>query len=362
MTEGQLVARIGGDEFVVAASNLSRPQVVELAERLIEAVSQPIAYGERWLEVGLSIGIALTPQDTLEEDELFRFADVALYRSKGNQRGTFTFYTEDAETSAETERHLAHDMPIGIKAREFDLACSVRVCATNAIAVEVQPWWNHPTLGRLGTETYLRVAEQSGLVVPLGDWIVREACKLAARLAEITVCVSVYPKQLLTSDFAVTLTLALRESGVDANRLELRLERGTARVNTESLRADLAKLRAMGLDVVADSVLAGEHALSNRASWSVDRVMVDARLGAILKRQAHPLADEIARIEADDAKSTISGKRCFEIDAKAGLRSFVVFNATKTSDIAAAVRETNKLTEDLRVDDDEDIEKKKNAA
>ncbi|WP_244827474.1 PAS domain S-box protein [Caballeronia sp. TF1N1] len=362
LTEGQLVARIGGDEFVVAATNLTRPQIVELAERLIESVSQPIAHGERWLEVGLSIGIALTPQDTLEEDELFRFADVALYRSKGKQRGTFTFYAEDAETSAETERHLAHDMLIAIKAREFDLACSVRVSANDAIAVEIQPWWNHPTLGRLGTETYLRVAEQSGLVVPLGDWILREACKLATDLPEITVCVPVYPKQLLTSDFAQTLTLALRESGVDASRLELRLERGTARVNTESLRSDVAKLRAMGLEVVADSVLAGENALSNRAYWSMDRVMVDARLGAILKRQAHPLATEIAEIEARDAKAKISGKRCFEIDARAALHSFVVLDTIKPAELTAALRETSKSAEDAQAEDDGMIANKENVA
>jgi diguanylate cyclase (GGDEF)-like protein/PAS domain S-box-containing protein len=367
VAEGQLVARIGGDEFVVAASNLSRPQVVELAERLIEAVSQPIpqpiAHGERWLEVGLSIGIALTPQDTLEEDELFRFADVALYRSKGNQRGSFTFYAEDADTSPETERHLAHDMLIAIKAREFDLACSVRVSATNAIAVEIQPWWNHPTLGRLSTDTYLRIAEQSGLIVPLGDWILREACTLATRLPDITVCVPVYPKQLLTSDFAEMLVLALRESGLDANRLELRLERGTARVNTESLRSDLLKLRAMGLEVVADSVLAGENALADRVSWSMDRVMVDARLAAILKRHAHPLAAEIAAIEASDARGTIFGKRCFEIDAQAALQSFVVLDTTETSDLFSAIHETKKrLADNVRAENNGQIAHKQKAA
>jgi diguanylate cyclase (GGDEF)-like protein/PAS domain S-box-containing protein len=348
LAEGQLVARIGGDEFVVAASNLSRPQVVELAQRLIESVSQPIAHGERWLEVGLSIGVALTPQDTLEEDELFRFADIALYRSKGNQRGTFTFYAEDAESSDEIGRHLAHDMLIAIKARQFDLDCSVRVSATNALAVEVRPWWNHPTLGRLGMETYLRVAEQSGLIVPLGDWMLREVCKLATRLPALTVCVPVYPKQLLTSDFAQTLTLALRETGVDANRLELRLERGTARVNSESLRADLAKLRAMGLEIVVDSVLAGENALSNRAFWSMGRLMVDARLIAILKRQGHPLAKEIARVEADDTKAMIAGKRCFEIDANAVLRNFVLLDATDASELTAVLCEANKFMNDTR--------------
>ncbi len=339
VTDGQLVARIGGDEFVVAASNLSRAQVIDLAERLIDAVSQPIAHGERWLEVGLSIGIALTPQDTLEEDELFRFADIALYRSKGNQRGTYTFYTEDADTSAETERHLAHDMLIAIKAREFDLACSVRVSAANAIAVEVQPYWNHPTLGRIGTDTYLRIAEQSGLVVPLGDWMLREACKLATQLPEITLCMPIYPKQLLTSDFAEMLALALRESGVDGNRLELRLERGTARVNPKSLRADLEKLRAIGVEIVADSVFAGENAVSDVTSWSMDRVMVDARFSVTLKRQANSIFGEMTMIEARDARETIAGKRRFEIDATPALQSFVIYDTTETSDLIATLRE-----------------------
>jgi EAL domain-containing protein (putative c-di-GMP-specific phosphodiesterase class I) len=224
----------------------------------------------------------------------------------------------------------------------------VRVSATNALAVEVRPWWNHPTLGRLGMETYLRVAEQSGLIVPLGDWMLREVCKLATRLPALTVCVPVYPKQLLTSDFAQTLTLALRETGVDANRLELRLERGTARVNSESLRADLAKLRAMGLEIVVDSVLAGENALSNRAFWSMGRLMVDARLIAILKRQGHPLAKEIARVEADDTKAMIAGKRCFEIDANAVLRNFVLLDATDASELTAVLCEANKFMNDTR--------------
>ncbi len=331
---GQIVARIGGDEFVVAASSLSRAQVVELAERLIETVSQPIAHGDRWLEVGLSIGIALTPQDTLEEDELFRFADVALYRSKGNKRGTFTFYGEDAEVSAEAERHMAHDMLFAVKARQFDLACSVRLSDSEDVAIEVRPRWNHPILGRLGTENFLRVAEQSGLIVPLGDWMLRSACKLATGLPDVTVCVPIYPKQLLASNLPEMLELALRESGLDPCRLELRLERGTARVSPESLRTDLAKLRAMGATVVADDVLMGENSMATRASWSVDRVTVDARLRTLLRRQSHPL------IEAIDAGETAipgSGKRVFEIDADGALHSFVLLDAVDTAAIGMAV-------------------------
>jgi diguanylate cyclase (GGDEF)-like protein/PAS domain S-box-containing protein len=331
---GQIVARIGGDEFVVAASNLSRAQIVDLAERLIEVVSRPIAHGDRWLEVGLSIGIALTPQDTLEEDELFRFADVALYRSKGNKRGTYTFYAEEAEDAAEAERHLAHEMLFAIKARQFDLGCAVRLSSSGQVAVEVHPWWNHPSLGRIGTDKFLRVAEQSGLIVPLADWMLRAACKLAADVPGVAVCLPVYPRQFLVSDLPAMLALALRESGVDAARLELRLERGTARVNPDSLRADLTKLRAMGVTLVADDLLLSDDALAARGSWNIDRVIVDGRLRALLRRQGHPLNHAI---EAYEATAAFSGRRIFEVGADEALYSFVLMDAVEMGGIAAAI-------------------------
>lgn len=333
---GQMVARIGGDEFVVAACNLAHSQIVELAERLIASVSQPIAHGDRWLEVGLSIGIALTPQDTLEEDELFRFADVALYRSKGNRRGTFTFYTEGAEVCAEVERHLAHDMIFAIKARQFDLACTVRLSNNANTAVEVQPWWNHPTMGRIGPDSFLRVAEQSGLIAPLGDWILRSACRLALSLPETTLCVPIYPKQLLVSDVPEMLTFALRESGLDASRLELRLERGTVRVNPESLRADIARLHDLGVTVVAHDGVLGESILAANASPGVDRVIVDTRLRHLLERQSHPLH---AAIETIEKAVPLADTCAFEVDAGEELHSFIRLGAVDADHIAAAVRQ-----------------------
>ncbi|MFC4255522.1 PAS domain S-box protein [Altererythrobacter xixiisoli] len=333
---GQVVARIGGDEFVVAASNLSLPEISALAERLIASVSQPIAHGDRWLEVGLSIGIAMTPQDTLDEDELFRFADVALYRSKGNQRGTFTFYTEDADVSAEAERHLAHEMIFAIKARQFELDCTVRLSNGPQAAVEIEPWWNHPTLGRIGTDRFLRVAEQSGLIAPLGDWILRSACRLAMELPVVTLCIPIYPRQLLVSDLPERLTFALRESGLEGNRLELRLERGTARVNPESLRADLARLRAMGVTIVAQDGFLGESILAANASPGVDRVIVDMRLRNLLQRQSHPLHKAIETIEA---ALPLTDTCAFEVDAAEALHSFIRLGAVDTDHIAHAVEQ-----------------------
>lgn len=319
--EGQVAARIGGDEFVVAASNLSRQQVIDLAEQLIETVSRPIAHGERWLEVGLSIGIALTPQDTLEEDELFRFADVALYRSKGNQRGTFTFYGEETEASAEAERHLGHDLMFGIKAGQFELDYCLRTSDSGETAIEVLPKWNHPVLGQLGAERFIRVAEQSGLIIALGEWIVRSACKLAIDHPATTVCVPVYPKQLLLSDVPEMLMLALRERDLAANRLELRLQRGTARVNIESMRADLAKISKMGISIAAADVLLGEDMIATRSSWSVDRVIVDTRLRSLLRRQSDPLFEQI---ELTDARQLATGAHLFEVDRSGALLHYAM--------------------------------------
>lgn len=346
MAAGQIVARIGGDEFVVAASNLSRPQIVELAERLIEVVAQPIPHGDRWLEVGLSIGIALTPQDTLEEDELFRFADVALYRTKGTKRGTLTFYCEDAAVSPETERHLAQEMLVGIKARQFDLNCQLRKSDNGDIAVELEPWWTHPTLGRVGPEAFLRVAEQSGLIVPLGDWMLRAACRVGMNNLHVTVCVPIYPKQLLASDLPEMLLLALRESGLDPCRLELRLGRGSARVNPESLRADLNRLQEIGVTIVADDMLLGENLLAAHGSWSMDRVIVDARLCSRLRRQSSPVIDAI------EARSRGRGEspRSYEVDREGKLFGFGRLDPVSVDAINAVVERAHEMMPKLLVE------------
>lgn len=328
--EGQVAARIGGDEFVVAASNLSRQQVITLAKQLIETVSQPIAHRERWLEVGLSIGIALTPQDTLEEDELFRFADVALYRSKGKQRGTFTFYGEENEASAEAERHLAHDLMFGIKAGQFEFEYRLRTSDSSKTAMEVFPRWNHPVLGQLGAERFIRVAEQSGLIVALGEWIIRSACKLAVEHPTTTVCVPVYPKQLFLSDVPEMLMLALRERDLAADRLELRLQRGAARVNLESVRADLEKISAMGIPIAAADVLLGEDMIATRLAWSVDRVIVDARLRSLLRRQSHPLSEQIEKM---DLRHSATGAQLYEVDRSGALLHYVTRGLVNPSEL-----------------------------
>ncbi|WP_375250806.1 PAS domain S-box protein [Sphingomonas sp.] len=302
ISETQIVARIGGDEFIVASPSVSRDDVAALAGRLIEAVSRPIPYRDRVLEVGLSIGVALTPGDTLDEDELFRFADVALYRSKGSQRGTVSFYGEHSEASAEAERHLAHEMRIAVKAKQFTLACTPWHTgpdqAVNMIAVE--PHWHHATLGELDQDRFLRVAEQSGLIVPLGDWTTREACRLALTLPGITVSVPIFPRQMLSSDVPGMIALALRETGLEPRRLSIRIERGTSRVAPSTLAADLAAISALGVAITGDSFMVEDDLPGAWSRFPLSDIAVDKRIRSRLDSECSEMIDRAAPLPAGE--------------------------------------------------------------
>ena len=334
--EGQLAARIGGDEFVVAATDLARADIEELAERLIHAISQPIAHGNRTLEVGLSIGIAQTPHDTLEEDELFRFADVALYRSKGKQRGTYTFYGEDLGTDTQDERHLAQEMLFAIKSRTFELTRQLRVGSDGKVIIAVEPRWNHPELGRIGPDRFLRVAEQSGLIVPLGDWTLQAGCQMAANWPGARVAIPLYPKQLLASDVPEMLNLALRECGVSPERVELHLERGMARINPDDLQEQLAELRDIGATLVMDNLLMHEDALVTQQGWRVDRVVVDRRLRNLLLRRSSALAPRLDEALAEDSAAA-PGHQRVELDAGGNLLTFALLDDAEDNDLTMAL-------------------------
>nr|WP_280528918.1 PAS domain S-box protein [Aureimonas jatrophae] len=301
LASDQLAARVGGDEFVVVAPGLTREAAAELAERLIAVVSDPIRHEKTSLTVGLSIGIAQAPSDSLDADELLRHADVALYRSKGGHRGTHSFFSDAAPgEEAEANRHLAHEMQFGIKAEQFELFFRPRFTAEERVldAVEAQIEWSHPERGRLTAPAFMLLAETSGLVVPLGDWALRAAAKAAVQWPLITVSVPVSSVQLVSGDLPSAVALALREAGLAASRLELRVAKGFGRLDLERIRADLGTLRQMGVRVVVEGQVVGEELTGGREGWPVDHVAIDPRTRSDLERIGHASVAEIARLEA----------------------------------------------------------------
>ncbi|MBB3999271.1 PAS domain S-box protein [Aureimonas pseudogalii] len=330
----QLGARVGGDEFVVVAPNLSREAAGALAEQLIAAVRDPIRHEKTSLSVGLSIGIAQAPVDSVDADELLRHADVALYRSKGGHRGTHTFFSDGAPgDESEANRHLADEMQFGIKAEQFALFFRPRFTAEDRVltAVEAQVEWNHPDRGQLRAPAFMPLAESSGLVVPLGDWILRAACSAAAQWPLVTVGVPISSVQLFSSDLPGAVALALRETGLPPARLELQIARGLGRFDLERIRADLTTLRNMGVRVVVEGQVVGEDLTSGREGWPVDYVAIDPKTRSDLTRLGHASVAEIVRLETalglgtgtPDEEASIRDLLSLRLDRNAKLEAFL---------------------------------------
>lgn len=328
----QLAARVGGDEFVVVAPGLSREGAVDLAARLIATVSDPIRHEKTSLTVGLSIGIAQAPVDSVDADELLRHADVALYRSKGGHRGTHSFFSDAAPgEDAEANRHLAHEMQFGIKADQFELFFRPRFTAEDRVldAVEAQIEWNHPERGRLTAPAFMLLAESSGLVVPLGDWALRAACKAAAQWPLIVVSVPVSSVQLVSGDLPSAVLLALREAGLAAARLELRVAKGFGRLDLDRIRADLARLREMGVRVVVEGQVVGEELTGGREGWPVDFVAIDPKTRSDLERIGHASVADIARLEA------LIGLNSDTIEGEASIRDILSLRLDRNARVVA---------------------------
>ncbi|MGF9564739.1 bifunctional diguanylate cyclase/phosphodiesterase [Neorhizobium sp. BT27B] len=340
----QIVARVGGDEFVVAAPDLTREEAAALATRLISVVKDPIRHDSSSLTVGLSIGIAQAPHDARTEDELLRFADVALYRSKGGQKGTYSFFSDPDDQRKEEDRHLSHEMQFGIKANQFRLFFQPRFRADDGVldAVETQVEWDHPERGNLTAEHFLPLAEVSGLIVPLGDWTLRTACNAALDWPLITVSVAVSPVQFMSGDLPRAVKLALRETGLPANRLEIRVDKSIGSFDIPNLRAELEALKKIGVRIVVAGQLVGEDATSGRESWPVDYVLIDDRTRASLERQKHESLKEIAKIEAaldvaDGGHSSSDARKRLSLwlDRNAKLHAFLSTPPRSAEDVPA---------------------------
>ncbi|WP_061929971.1 bifunctional diguanylate cyclase/phosphodiesterase [Aureimonas sp. AU22] len=331
--DDQIVARVGGDEFVVAAPDLTREGAAALADYLISVVKDPIRYEKNSLTVGLSIGIAQSPGDSRSESELLRHADVALYRSKGGQRGIYSFFSDGTEAQSEAGRHLAHEMQFGIKADQFELIYRPRFTAEHRVleAVETQIEWNHPERGRLTADAFLSLAEESGLIVPLGDWALRAACRAGAGWPMLVVSVAISPVQFLSGDVPGAVKLALRETGLQPERLELRVLEGLVPVDAERIRDDLAGLCMLGVKVVVEGRVVGEDMTGGRHGWPVDHILIDPKTRSDLERQGHASVADIQMLEeslgisGDDApaRHAVADILTLRLDRNARLEAYL---------------------------------------
>ncbi len=277
--ETDTIARLGGDEFAVVQAPLAAAgDAVALGVRIIDAVSQPYDIDGQQVVVGASVGIALSPGDAASPERLMRNADLALYQAKGAGRGTYRLFEPQMDAQMQARRTMESDLRRALAEGQFELHYQPVVnLQTNEInGFEALIRWCHPEKGIIPPSSFIPLAEEIGLIVSIGAWVLREACATAARWPEnITIAVNISAAQMRNPDFEQTVTNALSASGLSPRRLELEITETALLTDNELALAMLHQLQKIGVRVANDDFGTGYSSLSHLQSFPFDRIKID---------------------------------------------------------------------------------------
>lgn len=284
LSKDQLVARVGGDEFVIAAPDLDEEAIEPFCQRLIALATRPIRHEGGDLRISLSIGVAVAPADGRAPDELLRCADAALYRSKQGGRSTYSFYSAAMNGRILSHRNAVDDIRRAIDAEEFFLEYQPRFDARSRRiqSLEALIRWQHPERGRISPAEFIPLAEKSGLIVQLGSWVLRTACRAARLWNGIGVSVNVSPVQFRSGDLLPIVRDALAEAGLRPEKLELEITEGVLLENAELAREALGSLKALGVRLSMDDFGTGYSSLSTLRNFPFDVIKIDRQFIADL--------------------------------------------------------------------------------
>jgi len=277
--EQDTVARLGGDEFAVVQIGRSEEIAARsLAGRLVEVISAPYQIDDHQIVIGVSIGISLSPQDGSNPDELLKNADLALYRAKADGRGTYRFFETGMDARAQARRLLEMDLRAALQRDEFEVYYQPirEVASGRVVAFEALLRWNHPQRGLIAPISFIPLAEETGLIVQLGEFVLRSACADAATWPDdVDVAVNLSPVQFKSPNLIAAVTEALAISGLGARRLELEITESVLLQNSEATLTTLHELRAMGVRISLDDFGTGYSSLSYLRSFPFDKIKID---------------------------------------------------------------------------------------
>jgi diguanylate cyclase (GGDEF)-like protein len=277
--DSDVVARLGGDEFAILQIGSGRPEDASgLAQRIVHAISDPYDIESHHIVIGTSVGIVNAPADGLDADDLIRNADMALYRAKADGRGTYCFFEAEMNARAQTRRVLEHNLRQALTRGEFEVYYQpiIDIQAGTVSGFEALLRWKHPERGMISPADFIPLAEEIGLIVPLGDWVLRQACREAAGWpAGVKVAVNLSPIQFKNRSLVRSVILALAASRLAANRLELEITESVLLHETEATLATLHQLRGLGVRISMDDFGTGYSSLGYLRSFPFDKIKID---------------------------------------------------------------------------------------
>jgi len=273
-----MVARLGGDEFAIVQMGAEPSQASELAGRVIDAISEPFDISGNQVVIGVSVGIAVAPADGEQPDQLLRNADMALYRAKSEGRGTHHFFQPEMDAQMQARHALELDLRKALLAGEFEMYYQpiVELSSGKVTSFEALIRWNHPTRGLVAPNDFIPVAEEIGLIVPLGDWVLRQACRDAAAWpGRLSVAVNLSAAQFRNPTLALSVVSALGGSGLAASRLELEITETVLLQDDRSVVETLHQIRELGVRISMDDFGTGYSSLSYLRSFPFDKIKID---------------------------------------------------------------------------------------
>ncbi|RUM23776.1 EAL domain-containing protein [Rhizobium vallis] len=291
--EGDLVARLGGDEFAVVLQLDEPERAGRFAERLLQALGRAFDLDGTREHVTCSIGIALAPDHAVDADVLMRHADLALYAAKESGRSTYRFYEAEMRLVAERRHVMTAELRAALDKRQFELHYQpiVQLDDDGIAGFEALIRWRHPKRGLVAPMEFIPLAEETGLIVPIGDWVIREACRAAAAWpAHLRIAVNLSVSQFRHASLLSTVVAALDETGLNANRLEIEITESVFLTDVDQSLPLLRTLKALGIRIAIDDFGTGYSSLSYLRSFPFDKIKLDRSFVSGIETDAGNLA------------------------------------------------------------------------
>ena len=277
--ETDTIGRMGGDEFVIVQAPIDDPaDATSLAQRVIRLLSEPYDLDGHQAVIGASIGISVGPGDGTSPDKLLRNADLALYRAKGDGRGTFRFFEPVMDLQMQTRRVMEQDLRKALPSGEFELHYQpvVNLASNEISGFEALIRWNHPSKGLISPAAFIPLAEEIGFIVPMGEWVIRQACTTAAQWPDnLHIAVNISAVQFRNPGLMQVITGALAASGLHPSRLEIEITETVLLHNKEATLAVLHQLRELGIRIAMDDFGTGYSSLTYLQSFPFDKIKID---------------------------------------------------------------------------------------
>ncbi|HFK7269503.1 TPA: EAL domain-containing protein [Enterobacter asburiae] len=276
---GDFVARQGGDEFMLLLGNTSQQdQIEEVCRRIVQELNRPFAIEGNDVAIGVSMGIALAPRDSSSANDLLRYADIALYQAKQSGRNRWVYYRPDMSEKLTERRKLELELKTAIREEQLYLVYQPRynLRYSTIDAVEALVRWQHPARGTIMPDQFIPLAEETGLIISLSNWVIRKACaETKDKLPGLSVSVNISAIEFQASDLAERIKEILRETGLEPNRLEIEVTENVTLSDPEKTLQTMKSLKKMGVRILIDDFGTGYASLSYLRKFQFDGLKLD---------------------------------------------------------------------------------------